>query len=124
MTTFYCSYCKRTLPMPANSIGTGYGVMRNGHKICYACAGKRDEKSMLKDGRATLYLTEDRERGGYKVINWPGSLSIHPFYHKEGRHNIAGVRVDFWFRFHGQLWHGVRYGHNTEIAYCKRIKDW
>jgi hypothetical protein len=41
-----------------------------------------------------------------------------------GRHNIAGVRYDVWFRGpDGHVWWGVQYGDMTQICHCKRTKE-
>jgi len=42
---------------------------------------------------------------------------------RSGRHNIAGIRVDVWFRGpDGMPWHGVNYGHHSQLTHCKRVK--
>jgi hypothetical protein len=102
-----------------------------GKRHCYACCAARDRADMRESGRAVLYLTCP-ERGTvnmlpqhgtrHELTNWPGSLRIPVHYIRKGRHNFAGRRYDFRFRFEGQEWHGTQYGDNTQIAHCKRLK--
>ena len=94
----------------------GYGVL-NGKRHCYECCAKMDKEQMRKDGKTTLYLSKNR------ITNWPGSLSIPIKYQKTGMHNIARTRIDAWFTFEGEEWHGVQYGEWTQIIHCKRNKS-
>jgi hypothetical protein len=77
---------------------------------------------MAKDGRTTLY--DD----GSHAVNWTNILRFPITARKTGRHNIAGKRYDVWFDGpdeYGtctQLWWGVRYGDNTQILHCRRLK--
>ena len=105
---------------------TGYGTDKDNHRICFACCGNRDLKSMIETGRAILYLCKDDNAfNGYKITNWPNSLSFIPTRVKIGRHNIARTRTDVWFNLieAKEQWHGVTYGDNTQICHCKRIKE-
>ena len=97
--------------------GTGYGVNREGEKICFACCGEQDKQAMREDGKATLYLSNN------EITNWPGTLRLRADYVRTGRHNIAGKRYDVWFHFENQQWHGVQYGDNTNILHCKKLKQ-
>lgn len=139
-------YCGHP-PTETSGIGTGYGKDDQGRTFCYECCAERDREQMRQEGRITLYLTIDNDAtdhngtrlssaredrafgngrhypGSHKVTNWPGTLSIPATGLKVGRHNIAGRRYDFWFRFEGSDWHGVQYGDNTQIAHCRRIKS-
>src|SRR5512133_66509 len=96
---------------------TGYGVKKvEGKEIrcCYECCAADDAQSMRETGRATLYLTGSSETG-YRVTNWPNSLSFTVGHSKIGRHNIARTRRDVYFRGpDGKAWHGVTYGKNTQ----------
>jgi hypothetical protein len=114
MKTFKCSICEKEKPEQTNG-GVGYGRTKEGNIVCYACAAELDKADMLKNGRATLYLSDT------EITNWPGTLRIKIEYRKTGRHNIAGRRYDIWFSLEGQHWHGVQYGDNTQICHCKRI---
>jgi hypothetical protein len=99
------------------------GKDANGKKHCYACCAEQDRKQMRETGRITLYLSDDSKAfGTYKVTNWPGSLTFPCHSPRTGRHNIAGKRIDVWFTFEGQDWHGVQYGDNTQICHCKKVK--
>lgn len=124
METNKCFDCGATFI--SNGFSTGYGTDREGNRVCFACCGIRDQKDMEKTGKATLYLTL-KERPGLRLFadgevgNWPGTLKL-PCRVKRGRHNIAGVRFDAWFRFAGKDWHGVQYGENTQLIHCKQLK--
>lgn len=130
-----CYTCGKIIP------NGEYGIDAQDFKHCYECCGKRDLKDMKETGEITLYLSFDFPEYmiGWpyskickprkyqivlngKVSNWPGSLSFPVKMVNIGRHNLAGVRYDFWFWADGEHWHGVRYGDNTQIAHCKRIK--
>lgn len=138
-TTFTCSVCRKTITHESD-FTTGYGE-RDGEKVCYACCGILAKADMLKTGKAVMYLSFDwpeykkswtfsqlRRPAGHqsvengKVSNWSGTVSFPVRYVNVGRHNMAGVRYDFWFTVDGDNWHGVRYGDNTQLAHCKRIK--
>ena len=71
---------------------------------------------MRHSGKALLYDTCDF------VTNWPGTLKLRVTGRKMGSHNIAVWRYDMWFQFEGFLWHGVRYGNNTQLVHCKRTR--
>jgi hypothetical protein len=100
-----------------------YGIQGR-RKFCFDCCAERDKEQMRKTGRIVLYL-EKRETGtgGFMrfVTNFPGSLEISAFG-KTGRHNIAGKRVDVNFYFEGTNWHGVQYGCDSQLCYCRRLK--
>lgn len=114
---FYCSDCKRWLPCePKTSCTTGYGVKPSGRKSCFACCAIADAKAMRETGRACLYL----HRVTNRVTNWPGTLDLPVTRTRRGRHNIAGERLDVWFAFEGQSWHGVNIGDN-DIVRCKKV---
>jgi hypothetical protein len=42
--------------------GTGYGRDANGVTFCYDCAAIRERATMVKTGKATLYLVRDESR--------------------------------------------------------------
>lgn len=126
-TVFKRTDCKRIKQSTSPHV-TGYGLHGKGktmRKVCFDCCGIRDEKEMIKTGRAVLYLTQNKVKQGehfvtaYRVTNWPGTLEIKPWRIGKGRHNIAGTRIDVWFDFKGQSWHGVNIGDN-DILRCKR----
>ena len=107
---------------------TGYGVNREGHRICFKCCGENDRKELenMKIGeRTSLYLILDGDTvGGWgraKVSNWPNSYVKHCNY-KKGSHNLAGVRYDVWFTEGKNYFHGVRYGRDSEICYVTCVK--
>lgn len=102
-----------------SEITTGYGIL-NGKTFCYECCAVMDKLAMHEDGKYTLYLV--KRDNGYHVVNWPSSLDIKVKSYKRGNHNLAGSRIDVWFNFEGEKWHGVQYGEFTQICHCKRIK--
>lgn len=117
MLTFICCDCSQEKPMQ-DSGGPGYAVLDDGRKVCYACCAERDKAYMVEHGRITLYF-DNKAR---LVTNWPGTLWFDCAV-RTGNHNIAGIRYDVWFTDHlGKKWHGVRYGHHTQLCHCKRLK--
>lgn len=115
-TEFTCDRCKTTITHESD-ISTGYGVTPDGKKHCFMCCGEMDYQSLETDNRITLYLTET-----CIITNWPGTLKIVPYRTKTGRHNIAGIRTDIWFKYKNNHWHGVTYGHNSQLLHCRRTK--
>jgi len=99
---------------------TGFGVAKDGKRLCWECCATEDKEAMRATGRATLYLTG--KDGGYTVGNWPGALKIHVQEFRKGHHNMAGVRYDVWFLFEGTPWHGIQYGDMTQIVHCRKVK--
>lgn len=96
-----------------------------GGKFCYDCCGDIDRKAILdlKPGERTMYyFTRDEEDGEWHVSNWPGTFKVRAYYWKEGRHNFARKRIDFWFLLEGQHYHGVKYGTNDDLCYIQRLK--
>ena len=128
---FLCSVCNQTKSRPENSFGTGYGIDKDGNKVCYDCCAVKDWESMREDGRITLYLvnidlTKPRlyQNPDAEVVNWPGTLRFKVVGLRRGKHNIARFRYDAWFKDKdGRLWHGVQYGGNTQLIHCKRLKE-
>jgi len=119
--TFVCSDCGKEKDIPEDSITTGYGIDNEGKKVCFACCGLRDRKTMVDEGRIALYLTKKPD--GWFVTNWPGTLSFRVTSHRIGSHNIAGTRDDVWFTGpDDKPWWGVCIGSNTQITRCRRIK--
>lgn len=126
-----CADCgKECIP---DGVGTGYGITSDTHKtVCYECCGKRDEKELmsLKLGEHyVLYLTKKVEEipGGTEtkwfLTNWPGTFR-QGVWAKEGRHNIARVRRDVWFKLKDHYFHGTQYGNDSELCYITRVKPW
>lgn len=129
-TIFTCHQCKQEIAHESD-FSTGYGIDKDGNKICFACCGENDKKeleSLPIGGKTMHYLSmidnkANTFREKYKLTNWPGTLEIRPYYARTGRHNIAGKRLDVWFKFDGKEFHGIQYGHNTQICHIKRIKN-
>jgi len=142
--TFVCHGCGETKPI-LKDVVTGYGIDKDDNKVCFACCGKQDREHMEKGLPTCLYLSgsiapgqEDRTVGQTQLwnpgmqrtewvskwilSNWPDTLKIYIPMVKVGRHNIARVRYDIWFRFAGHQWHGVMYGNDTQVCHCKTIK--
>lgn len=126
LTVFLCSVCGQHIEVDTlNSITTGYGCNDKHEPVCFACCAETDRKYMQEHGRISLYLIGTMSSKGvsHRVCNWPDSLSYPVLHHTTGRHNIAGTRYDVWFKDEvGAYWHGTRYGQNTDVVHCKRVK--
>jgi hypothetical protein len=120
VSTFHCDLCGRDVTVTHYDFTTGYGRTTDNRIACYACCAAEDKRIMRETGAYVLYFDSKAQT----VSNWPGSLVI-PLFSRiaKGRHNIAGVRYDFWFAFEGYIWHGYTVGDNTQIAHCKRTKE-
>jgi len=120
----------------AEGCGTGYGVDSHGHKICYDCAGKLDERNLrkMKIGEKTIHylkrtVIKKFENAGesceYEVVNWPGTFRHHLTLLRRGRHNIAGEQVHFRLSLSGDTplrFHCVHYGFSNTQLHVRRIK--
>jgi hypothetical protein len=113
--TFTCVECKQVKPVTAGPT-TGYGVGACGGKVCFACCGVRDAKTMRDDGRITLYDS------GHEVTNWPATLRIPVTSRRKGRHNMAGHVYTVGFTFEGAHWSGRRFGDGTQLIHCRKLK--
>ena len=104
---------------------TGYGTDNSGRKICFACCGKNDLRTLQKTGDSKglpLYLAKSQQ-GYLKVTNWPGTLTFPVTFSRLSKTNMDLKRTDVWFVVADhELWHGVHIGHNTDIVHCKRTK--
>lgn len=112
-----CALCSARFV--ADGIATGYATRADGVRICYSCAGDAERDAMRADGRALLYLDENKKF----VTNWTGAIAL-PLLNgiiKKSRHNM-GARLDFWFIFDGYIWHGKQIGSHNTIAHCKRTR--
>lgn len=120
MKQFTCSQCGQIKTNDSEHT-TGYGVDKDGNKVCYQCCGINDAKELAElplKGKTTLYLnTKDKT-----LTNWPCSFKIPLSYIRVGKHNFAGKRYDTWFKYAGNQFHAVQYGDNTQIAYVQRVK--
>lgn len=115
-------------PFTAAGVGTGYGTMRTGERVCYHCCGERDKLEMQQTGRLTAYLTKDSTTGKWCISNWPGSLKFplltgsSPKISKRGG-GFGSQRQDAWFVGpDSHIWHAINRGDN-EIARCRRTKS-
>lgn len=126
--TFQCVDCEETKPVETDG-GTGYADRKISDygpdgKVCDACYAEWQEAYMREEGKIDLYLSAaiGLSRTGWKVTNWPGTLSFSAEVRRSD-HNIAGKngRRDVWFDFDGYVWHGVNIGDN-QILRCKRTK--
>lgn len=104
---------------PHSEITRGYGWM-NEKTMCYDCCLEWDKQNMRETGKTTLYLVKRDSK--YFVENWTGTLSFPTYGAKKSWHNIAGTRIDVWFVFEKQEWHGYQIGNFTQICHCKRTK--
>lgn len=106
----------------ASEHATGYATRADSTRICYNCAALAERDAMIADGRACLYLDENKKT----VTNWTGLISI-PLLNgliKKSKHNFGfrSYRLDFWFIFDGYIWHGANIGTDNMIARCKRTR--
>lgn len=106
-------------PSKHDSHTTGYGQDANGKTFCFDCCALQDKEHMRTDKKITLYLVENNQY----VTNWPNTLRIKVNNSRVGNHNIAGKRIDVWFYFEDNLWHGVHYGQWNDLVHCKQVKN-
>lgn len=116
MTTFTCHSCK-TKKTVDSTFTSGYGLNSQGKKLCYVCCAKVELEYMRDHDKNILYFTGDH------VTDWTGELKFELLNVKKGKHNMAGIRYDYWFIFDGFIWHGYTIGNNTQIAHCKKTKE-
>lgn len=119
----FCKQCG-TKCVP-NGCNTGYGIDKDGCKICFACCGKNDLETMRKTGvgdSLPLYLTK-KDSGHLSVGNWSGTLSFPVTFSRLSKTNMGLKRTDVWFLVDNHLWHGVHVGDYTDIVHCKRRKS-
>lgn len=121
-----CERCGNVIEPEEGSISTGYGKDIGNRITCYSCCAEADKAALFnaKLGETFYYYyTEPEDYKHGTVSNWPGSLKINAYYHKEGRHNLAGKRIDFWFKYKGNLfWGYVLNPDFNQVARIKRIK--
>jgi hypothetical protein len=118
ITEFICSQCNEH-KKHESEISTGYGKDKNDNKVCFACCGLNDAKSLnelLPKEKICFYYANNL------ICNWPNTLSIKPYHVRYGRHNIARTRQDIYFYFNGRNFHAVQYGSNSQIAHIKLLK--
>jgi len=122
MENFLCSTCKQTLPVQTNG-GTGYGRLPDGSLVCYHCIGIQDGHALAnaKKGEKFIYYLSSRD-GVHEISNWPGTFRQLVGHIVKGKHNMARVRYDFWFRFSNRKFWGVQYGDNTQIAHIRCVE--
>lgn len=118
-TEFVCHQCGQHKSF-LSDITTGYGIDKDGNKVCYECCAKNDAKELieLQPGKKTIQYWDGRN-----ITNWPGSLKISPYHTSKGRHNIAGTRTDIYFKFEGFSFHATQYGDMTQIAHIRKLKN-
>lgn len=108
----------------SNGFSTGYGVDKDGKKICFECCGEQDKQTLRETGKLYGYYSRDKEKG-MCFTNWPGTFKLHSYYSRDSWHNFAGKngRTDFWCQFEGHVYHGVHIGNNNECATLRRTKE-
>lgn len=112
-----CGHENKDAPKPGQCGGTGYATLPDGRKICYDCAAQNEITFMCDRGRIALYDCDNN------VQNWTGRLKYLVLRARTGRHNWGIRRYDKWFRGpDGAIWHGVRYGDDTQLIHCRRTK--
>lgn len=113
-----CSICGKEIIVNNFLPFTGYGLDKDNKIVCYECCAYEDKAYMILKGKNTLYYNEKDNI----ISNFPGTLKITPYTIKKGKHNFAGIRTDVWFKFNKKIWHGINYGYNSELLYCKVTK--
>ncbi len=99
-----------------------FGRTPEGTTLCYKCCAEREKRQMQETGKSCLYVSLEKEHR-YIVTDWPGILKFQVIAHSVGKHNIAGSRLDVWFRGpDSYIWHGIQYGEFSELCYCTRTK--
>ena len=92
-------------------------------RFATACCGKR-EFGRYVGNRARGSLLDGEGPEGAVVTDWPGALKFRVRHKRVGSHNLAGRRVDVWFTdSDGREWHGVNYGHNSQLCHCRRLRS-
>ncbi len=120
--SFHCDDCgqDKTHDIPGGTGGTGYGTDGD-KKVCYACCAKRDTVSMSTAQKFTLYFVNTAQ--GWRVQNWPGTLSFVAYGVTSERKPGKVRRYAFWFTdSNGQRWQGTNNG-NNQIARCRRVRQ-
>ena len=69
MKAVICTDCHAVCIPPPGGCGTGYAVLKNRRRVCYACADKRQRADLLdRSGPFTGYLSSD----GQQWTTWTG----------------------------------------------------
>ena len=120
---FVCVDCgQEKIHVKPNRSRTGYGIEGQGEEGLLLLLREARFCRYAATGRAVLYLTEEGPEGAV-VTNWPGILKFRVRHKRVGSHNLAGRRVDVWFTdSDGREWHGVNYGHNSQLCHCRRLR--
>ena len=118
---FYCMTCRHDKPLNmTGSGGTGYGVSPSGNAFhCYTCCAKTERDSMLRNGNATLYLSQETGKPA-RITDWPGELAFSVTEIRKFRHPFARSAYCGTFRGpDGMVWRFKNIG-DSQIAHCKR----
>jgi len=110
MDTFACVDCRQLLPVTPGST-TGYGHDTDGHFVCFACCGARDETALRAGDFKGVVLYYN----GKEVTNWPGTLRMPVLHVREGRHNMARVQRRIYFAGPNRRLAATLYGDNTQL---------
>ncbi len=119
---FHCVDCKQDKTHDSGPVcgGVGYADTNDG-KVCYACCAKRDTVQMSTAQTFTLYFVNTAQ--GWRVQNWPGTLSFVAYGVTSERKPGKVRRYSFWFTdSNGQRWEGRNNG-NNQIARCRRVRQ-
>lgn len=116
--SFHCSVCDQDKTHESD-FTTGYGTDKDGNKVCFACCGINDRKTLLDllpGKKMHLYYSNNH------VTNWPNTLSLKPNHTRKSKTNWNLERTDFWFTLENQRFHGYQIGHNNQIAHIYKLK--
>jgi len=108
----------------------GHGVFAPGGKINLPLTPQQvsehnrrlteaEARAMESHKRIALYLVKTDE--GYRVGPWADAKRWPVIRYRLGRHNIAGTRIDVWFKAAGADWWGRNTG-GSDIVHCRRLK--
>ena len=106
-------------PSKHDTFTTGYGYDKDKKTFCYDCCAKNEAQYMRESKRVVLYLVNNDK----EVTDWPGHLRFNVTHKSTGKHNFGIKRTDIWFVFENHYWHGIHYGENSDLVYCKQTKQ-
>ncbi len=118
---FVCVDCGEE-KIHVDSLTTGYGIDKQGAQGLLLLLREADSADMSATGRAVLYLTEEGPEGAV-VSNWPGLRSFGSVTSAWVLTTLPVGAVDVWFTdSDGREWHGINYGHNSQLCHCRRLR--
>ena len=107
---FPCADCASLIHKPEGTCAAGYAVLRDGARICYSCADKRQVADLLDRSRPFCgYVSGD----GNRITSWTGGLLMHitdsrpcQLTRQSFTHDRRSYRSFRARDVHGKNWHG------------------